>query len=113
MSSAKASRSLSSVIALPPYLITIVAPWNSSSQGSASVSVAALRSAASRSRDIRSPSRRVRGVLVHVGVGQVGGPDRGRPDPGLQVHGDAHASTGQVDQLPRLTGLAVAADPDA
>ena len=39
-------RSASSVIALPPYLTTTVLPWNRCSQGSASISVAALRRAA-------------------------------------------------------------------
>jgi hypothetical protein len=48
MSSANACLSWSSTMALPPYLITTVLPWNSSSQGSASVSTAALASARAR-----------------------------------------------------------------
>ena len=42
MSSAKACRSSSLTIALPPNLITTVSPWNRFSHGSASISVAGL-----------------------------------------------------------------------
>ena len=45
MSAANARCSSGSTIALPPYLITTVAPWNRSSHGSASISVLALPSA--------------------------------------------------------------------
>ena len=43
MSSAKAALSASSTMALPPYLTTTVVPWKRSSQGSASMSTAALQ----------------------------------------------------------------------
>ena len=42
MSEANDSWSATSTMALPPYLTTTVAPLNSSSQGSASASVAAF-----------------------------------------------------------------------
>ena len=45
MSAANARCSSASSMALPPYLITTVAPWNRSSHGSASMSVLALPSA--------------------------------------------------------------------
>ena len=47
MSSAKARRSASSAIALPPYLTTTIAFWNSCSHGRASASTAALACASS------------------------------------------------------------------
>ena len=45
---ANPARKCSSVIAWPPYLITTVSPWKRSSQGSASIRVAALAVAATR-----------------------------------------------------------------
>ena len=42
MSAANAAFSAGSIIALPPYLMTTVAPWNRSSQGSASIRTAGL-----------------------------------------------------------------------
>ena len=42
---AKASRNGSSVIALPPYLITTIRSWNRISHGSASIRVAAFSAA--------------------------------------------------------------------
>ena len=49
-SCANATHSSSSVMACPPNLITTVSPWNRSSQGSASIRVAALASAPACSR---------------------------------------------------------------
>src|SRR5680860_725333 len=122
MSSAKARFRSSSTIALPPYLITTVLPWNCSSQGRASVSTAAfararrcfslsvnslrVNSLPVDSLRVKSSvgvmgviSARVGGVLVHVRVGQVVGPDRRALGAGLEVDGDADLPRPQVDQL--------------
>src|SRR5512139_531622 len=92
MSSAKACCSSSSVIAWPPYLITTVRPLKRSSQGSASISVAALAIACSRFLGLmsRSPVRScgVGRVLVDVGGREVGGPYRRAGGPRRQVDGD-------------------------
>src|ERR687897_3865856 len=66
MSVANASRSSSSRIAAPPYLTTIVRPWNSRMYGSASSRISTLALT-------RSPhSRRVLRVDPHVLGGEVG-----------------------------------------
>src|SRR6266446_4624000 len=94
-------------MACPPYLITTVRPWNLASQGSASISVAALADAPAASPSTWAekgawcpslsavvtvmsstphvgwaligsrPLCRVSRVLVHVSGGQVGGQDDG------------------------------------
>src|SRR5690242_2255947 len=105
MSAANARLSSVSIMALPPYLITTVAPWNSVSHGSASISVVALPRAIPRSRPFTilprsARSCRVRRVLVHVSGGQVVGPDRRRRVARVQVDGDPHGPAGQVDLRP-------------
>src|SRR4051794_34044407 len=122
MSSAKARFRVSSVIAWPPYFTTIVLPWYVLSHGSASARVAALavaRSQASRLSvaapplgdawllDVMSPpppSARVRRVLVHVGVREVVGPDRGLRVAGLEVDGDVDLARREVDERRVLVG---------
>ena len=111
MSWAKAALSASSTIALPPYLTTTVAPWNRSSQGSASASTAAFDRGR---RTWSAASCRVRRVLVDVVGGQVVGPDRGgrrRP-----AAGRPRSRTSRPDRSTRSTVLAeraVPAHPDA
>src|SRR3954452_25181237 len=127
MSSAKAWRSDSSFIADPPNLTTMVLPEKRVSHGRASTNTPAL-ARASRSRDgsagpivsgsrgtlsllMRgSCSRRVRRVLVHVGLGEVGGADGERFAAGLEVDPDVDPSRRHVHPLAGLTGSAVAAD---
>ena len=67
MSSANARLSVSSTIALPPYLITTTLPWNSLSHGSASVKTSA--SIASRA----GSSGRIGRVVPHRGAPVGGG----------------------------------------
>src|SRR3954451_17081743 len=84
---AKASRSSSSRIAAPPYLITTVRPWNSRMYGSASrrVSTELLAAASPASRPpeagsgllMVSRSCGVSRIQLHVVVGQVGAVDVG------------------------------------
>src|SRR6185312_6880621 len=110
-------------MAWPPYLMTTVSPWKRFSQGSASISVAALADASStRPCSIVTsstpsgrigPSRRIGTVLVHVGSGQVSGQDDRGVRSGRQVHGDGYVLGGQVDVRAVLAGRPVAAHPDA
>src|SRR5882757_10306863 len=46
-------------------------------------------------------------------MGEVVGPDRGGVLAGVQLDTDVHSSAGQVDELARVAGRALAADGDA
>src|SRR5699024_195451 len=128
MSWAKAALRVSSVMALPPYLMTTSAPRKRSSQGSASTSVVALERATRRAaasiapRSVvsvvmvgvaRSPSGGVGGVLVDVVVGEVVGPDGHLVGAGVQVDLDPHVAAPEVDERAVLAHTAPAAHRDA
>ena len=71
MSAANAHRSVSSVIALPPYLITTILPCNCLSQGRASASTWAFAWIDTAPVVVMTVGR----VLFDVAVRQVGGAD--------------------------------------
>src|SRR3954447_6315362 len=108
MSSANARCSETSVMALPPYFTTTVLPWNCSSHGSASTSRPAFSNAASRRLLMCASSCAVRRVLVHVGGGQVVGPDGRGVLAGVEVDGDGDQPARQVDLVAVLGSGAVA-----
>src|SRR5688500_18761819 len=101
---------------LPPYFTTMTLPWYLISHGSASARVAALvvaRSHISWSITVRtSASAAVGGVLVHVGVREVVGPDGGAERAGLEVDGHGHLPRGEVDGVRRLVRRRAPAHPD-
>src|SRR6185312_6486957 len=130
MSSAKARRRSSLTMALPPYLTTMVVPAKCWIHGSASMSASALRCAVSQaSPESVSKGRAegpagvpavvsvfmvvlagVGGVLVHVVVREVVGPEGGLRGSGVEVDLHEHVAAGEVDQGPVLADAPGAAD---
>src|SRR5699024_5292837 len=104
MSSAKARSSVLSTMALPPNLITTMAPAKDSSQGRASISTSAFSSGVRASFSTCA-------VLVDGVVGEVVGPAGGLRRPGVQVDGHVHlAACRQVELAGVLVGAAALAD---
>src|SRR5690625_1836671 len=105
MSSAKARSRVASTMALPPNLITTMAPAKDSSQGRASISTSAFSSGV-RASGVGvgmlmwcGPSGGVGTVLVDVVVGEVVGPDGGLRLTGVQVDDHVHLAARSQVQL--------------
>ena len=113
MSWAKASRSGASAIAWPPYLMTIVRPWNRAGQGNASTSAAAFAVELS-SREV-AVGRPGAALMCCSRVSWTYATDRSVVStvavvPRLQVEHDRDVRTGEIDEIARLAGRAVTAD---